>query len=82
MELLTNMNNKTSEIREVVEDIWNTDSLNEGKIRLRELMSNIKIISEMNKRRLLFEIGKCQTKDKLNDIAKNCMLKYEGHGVI
>ena len=76
------MNNKTSVIREVVEDIWNTDSLNEGKIRLRELMSNIKMISEMSKRRLLLDIGNCQSKDKLNDIAKNCMLKFEGHGVI
>lgn len=76
------MSNKTSVIREVVENIWNTDSFNEGKIRLRELMSNVKIISDMNKRRLLFEIDNCQTKYELNDIAKNCMLKFEGHGVI
>lgn len=82
MELQTNMNNKTSVIRAIVEDIWNTDSLNEGKIKLRELMSNVKMISELNKRRLLLDIGNCQSKDKLNQIAANCMLKFEGHGVI
>ena len=76
------MKNQPSVIRAVIEDIWNTDSLNQAKIKLIELMSNVKMISEMQKRRLLLDIGNCQSKEKLNDIAKNCWLKFEGHGVI
>ena len=79
---MINMNNKTSVITAVIEDIWHTDSLNEAKIKLRELMSNVKMISEMQKRRLLLDIGNCQSKEKLDQIATNCMLKFEGHGVI
>jgi hypothetical protein len=76
------MNNKTSVIRPVIEDIWQTNSLNEAKIKLRELMSNVTIIGEMQKRRLLLDIGNCQSKEKLDQIATNCMLKFEGLGVI
>ena len=76
------MNNTPSVIREIIEDFWHTSSLNEGKIKLRELMSNVKMISEMQKRRLLLDIGNCQSKEKLDQIATNCMLKFEGHGVI
>tara|TARA_Y100000310_G_scaffold82187_1_gene78792 strand:+ start:501 stop:749 length:249 start_codon:yes stop_codon:yes gene_type:complete len=79
---LINMNNKTSVIRPVIEDIWQTNSLNEAKIKLRELMSNVTIIGEMQKRRLLLDIGNCQSKEKLDQIATNCMLKFEGLGVI
>ena len=76
------MKNQPSVIRAVIEDIWNTDSLNQAKIKLIELMSNVKMISEMQKRRLLLDIGNCQSKEKLDQIATNCMLKFEGHGVI
>jgi len=76
------MNNKTSVIRPVIEDIWQTNSLNEAKIKFRELMSNVTIIGEMQKRRLLLDIGNCQSKEKLDQIATNCMLKFEGLGVI
>jgi|ETNvirnome_6_100_1030635.scaffolds.fasta_scaffold120409_2 hypothetical protein len=79
---LINMNNKTSVIRPVIEDIWQTNSLNEAKIKFRELMSNVTIIGEMQKRRLLLDIGNCQSKEKLDQIATNCMLKFEGLGVI
>ena len=67
---LINMNNKTSVIRPVIEDIWQTNSLNEAKIKFRELMSNVKMISEMQKRRLLLDIGNCQSKEKLDQIDK------------
>ena len=73
---------KKSVIRAAIEDIWNTDSLNEGKIKLRELMSNVKMRSEEKKLILLNDIGKCSSKDRLNYLAANCMLKFEGHGLI
>lgn len=73
---------KKSVIRAIIEDIWNTDSLNEGKIKLRELMTNVKMRSELNKKKLLLDIGNCSSKDSLNYLAANCMLKFEGHGLI
>ena len=73
---------KKSVIRAIIEDIWNTDSLNEGKIKLRELMTNVKMRSEHNKKKLLLDIGNCSSKDRLNYLAANCMLKFEGHGLI
>ena len=39
------MKNKTSVIREVVEDIWDTDSLNEGKLTKGECNQLYNIIS-------------------------------------
>ena len=73
---------KKSVIRDIIEDIWNIDSLNEGKIKLRELMSNVKMRSNYHKKKLLLDIGNCKSKEKLNDLAHNCMQKFEGNGVI
>jgi len=79
---LINMNNKTSVLRPLIEDLWAIDSLNEKKIMLYEIVSDLNIPNKMKKRRLMLDIGNCQSKEKLNDIAKNCWLTYEGHGVI
>lgn len=76
------MSMKKSVLREVIEDIWNTYSLNEGKIKLRDLMSNVKMRSEEKKLILLNDIGNCSSKDDLDYLAANCMLKFEGHGLI
>ena len=73
---------KRSVIRAIIEDIWNTDSLNEGKIKLRELMSNVKMRSNYKKKKLLFDIGNCKSKEDLGFIAHNCMQMFEGNGVI
>ena len=79
---LINMNNKTSILRPLIEGIWAIDSLNEKKIRLHEIVSDLNIPNKMKKRRTLLDIGNCQSKEKLDQIAKNCMLKFEGLGVI
>lgn len=73
---------KESVIRAIIEDIWNTDSLNEGKIKLRELMTNVKMRSNYHKKKLLLNIGNCKSKENLNFLAHNCMQKFEGNGVI
>ena len=73
---------KKSVIRAYIEEIWNTDSLNEGKIKLRELLSKVKMKSEHHKKKLLLDIGNCSSKDRLNYLAANCMLKFEGLGLI
>jgi hypothetical protein len=73
---------KTSILRKTIEDIWESVDLNESKIKLRDLMSAQIMNSELKKRRLLMDIGNCQSKQKLNEIATNCMLKFEGMGVI
>ena len=73
---------KTSILRKTIEAIWESIDLNESKIKLRDLMSSQIMNSELKKRRLLMDIGNCQSKQKLDEIATNCMLKFEGMGVI
>ena len=73
---------KTSILRKTIEAIWESIDLNESKIKLRDLMSSQIMNSELKKRRLLLDIGNCHSKQKLDEIATNCMLKFEGMGVI
>ena len=74
--------NKTSILRKTIEAIWASIDLNESKLKLRDLMSSQIMNSELKKRRLLMDIGNCQSKQKLDEIATNCMLQFEGMGVI
>lgn len=73
---------KTSVLRKEIEQIWHSDDLQSNKLRLKALMSQVKMKSKLYKNRLLMEIDKTNFKDDLDRLAANCLLKYEGHGVI
>ena len=76
------MRDKTSVIRNVIEEIWHSDDLESSKLRLISLLKQLKMKSNYEKNRLILNVNKTRFKTDLDRLAANCMLKFEGHGVI
>lgn len=76
------MRDKTSVIRNVIEEIWHSDDLESSKLRLISLLKELKMKSNYEKNRLILNVNKTRFKTDLDRLAANCMLKFEGHGVI
>lgn len=76
------MRDKTSVIRDVIEEIWHSDDLESSKLRLISLLKELKMKSNYEKNRLILNVNKTRFKTDLDRLAANCMLKFEGHGVI
>jgi len=76
------MRDKTSVIRDVIEEIWHSDDLESSKLRLISLLKELKMKSNYEKNRLILNVNKTRFKTDLDRLAANCLLKFEGHGVI
>ena len=76
------MRDKTSVIRDVIEEIWHSDDLESSKLRLISLLRELKMKNNYEKNRLILNVNKTRFKTDLDKLAANCMLKFEGHGVI
>jgi len=76
------MREKTSILRDEIETIWQCEDLDTKKDRLAKLMNSVHFNTVLQKKRLLLDIYKTRFNTELDRLAANCLLKFEGHGVI
>ena len=76
------MTEKTSILRDEIETICQCEDLDTKKERLAKLMNSVNFNTVLQKKRLLLDIYKTRFNTELDRLAANCLLKFEGHGVI
>jgi hypothetical protein len=64
----------------ILKDIYQCKTLEEGKVKMKELIESTKI-KDIDKKKMLIEIEGCQTLIKLQFYATNACFKYEALSV-